>query len=908
MGGLYSCSGMLHHLHTRFDSETVVAECCRCGLVINAIKEEPTIPRSMIYRLTKSRRPKSNNPTTPHIHDTFEVLIRILSEAIDSDTRSVNTKSKLFAGKIGHDDASIELLKFARFTLDQDRYIPPEPNAESAQHLTRCFFQLQLALSQEKAVQTPAPLQHAFGSLLDKLGGAQYMSGAQKKKMDFTKRPSLLSERDVIHGKLGCISDMSDEVIIDAFRTQVGHDNLAASTHMDVLEEIQKHRKSDALSVEIACQRSEGFVSTTELKRAYRAFEIPDLGEALGNDVLVGLIKGSLGSGTKEDLKVISRHRGIYELEQLLLDLSPSEDQTQDDVALDFYYAQMPVGLSNIGNTCYLNSLLQYMYTVREIRKTILDLESHVEDESDDAWNGKVIDGRALTRQDVTEAKELAIELKKLFIEMQTAKKRSVRPSSRLVELLLTTNSDPSATNLGKPRAPDDFFEQQDVSETLSILVHRLGAAFKRVPKEDASEPIDRFESLFYVKAVQKRDDLNESTGQREERRIVEDFSTLILPVTEPISMEELMDDYFYLEAPLLSATPLKQHFNISSDGPPGDEGRGGTAVSDPGSSNQGIVQDSSSVNSQDRDITVTELPPILHVHLLRTQYDRAGSTSFKSQAMINIPKRLFLDQYLESYQGGNQERVKRAKILKSKRRKCRKSLEESRRKHSAVSAALNSGAESAFMDEGVAISEPSDPGTETSAKHDTRENEIESSDNIPWSPTPADTAVDQPDFEPLSEECANEAALDKSSDIQIEAEQPRLDEPQTRRVITTFEGGLSEQEHQEKIKALTEAIQKELGDARSEEYKLHAVFHHEGGSNFGHYWVYIYDDQSSSEPRWLKFSDDIVSEIGLAREGEVFDGTMGSTSCFCIYVRAGKPDLVQTVSRLISGVGQGQE
>lgn len=35
----------------------------------------------------------------------------------------------------------------------------------------------------------------------------------------------------------------------------------------------------------------------------------------------------------------------------------------------------LPVGLLNIGNTCYLNSLLQYLFTVKAVREIILNYE-----------------------------------------------------------------------------------------------------------------------------------------------------------------------------------------------------------------------------------------------------------------------------------------------------------------------------------------------------------------------------------------------------------------------------------------------------------------------------------------------------------------------------------------------------
>lgn len=39
--------------------------------------------------------------------------------------------------------------------------------------------------------------------------------------------------------------------------------------------------------------------------------------------------------------------------------------------------ADTPVGLQNIGNTCYLNSLLQYFFTVSELRKIVLEFDQY---------------------------------------------------------------------------------------------------------------------------------------------------------------------------------------------------------------------------------------------------------------------------------------------------------------------------------------------------------------------------------------------------------------------------------------------------------------------------------------------------------------------------------------------------
>jgi hypothetical protein len=36
----------------------------------------------------------------------------------------------------------------------------------------------------------------------------------------------------------------------------------------------------------------------------------------------------------------------------------------------------VPVGLGNLRNTCYLNSILQYFYTVKDVRDLVLNLET----------------------------------------------------------------------------------------------------------------------------------------------------------------------------------------------------------------------------------------------------------------------------------------------------------------------------------------------------------------------------------------------------------------------------------------------------------------------------------------------------------------------------------------------------
>jgi ubiquitin carboxyl-terminal hydrolase 25/28 len=100
-------------------------------------------------------------------------------------------------------------------------------------------------------------------------------------------------------------------------------------------------------------------------------------------------------------------------------------------------------------------------------------------------------------------------------------------------------------------------------------------------------------------------------------------------------------------------------------------------------------------------------------------------------------------------------------------------------------------------------------------------------------------------------------------------------------------------------IATLRTKLQDQFTDMRQQRYRLQAVFIHRGSSNYGHYWIYIYD---FARDIWREYNDERVSVVD--DRNKIFDpsGSNGATPYYLVYVRdEDKDELVDAVCREIA-------
>ncbi|ODV84927.1 hypothetical protein CANARDRAFT_28664 [[Candida] arabinofermentans NRRL YB-2248] len=121
-----------------------------------------------------------------------------------------------------------------------------------------------------------------------------------------------------------------------------------------------------------------------------------------------------------------------------------------------------PAGLNNIGNTCYLNSLLQFYFVIEPLRTLVLEFNKTLDMdliENNESFQCRRIGGRRVGYKETERSYQFMYQLRDLYNKMIHANQRCVQPTKELAYLAFSPISEEV-----------EFEDESDKKDTAVVL------------------------------------------------------------------------------------------------------------------------------------------------------------------------------------------------------------------------------------------------------------------------------------------------------------------------------------------------------------------------------------------------------------------------------------------------------
>ncbi|KAL1602675.1 ubiquitin-specific protease ubp2 [Paraconiothyrium brasiliense] len=639
-----------------------------------------------------------------------------------------------------------------------------------------------------------------------------------------------------------------DDFVITMYTSKVNDSPQETEIGRKAVKIIADYRKSQRLWQWLETGQMDA--AEMDTAEAYATLSITDRSSRLDPSVLQTLYEGMLQDAPENAQRLETALAKVRQDQQNSHGTSYLD--TTQQPAHNYELDEWPVGCCNIGNTCYLNSVLQFLFTIKPLRDMVIDCDTHFQDLSPEALEPKRVGRTAVSRARAETGQQFVRELQALFKHMITANTHNIRPERSLAALALTRgeNTDIASeaptrapSRLGKigdmpvsgpmlppgfsttsmPPSPADSVMGDAEGDADSMKAMDLTATADKPSNTAASQP----EPPSRPPPVPPRPQASADIGLKKLEDVAQqqDAAEILNNVFDLLSCafkgEDVLQDGEQLD--LIKKTFFSNVTTVrktkDKDIPKSDL-QDNVLVSTKG-------RDRSICAALDDEFGLTELEggvtkyeffenaaPIQIINVRRLQFENGRAR--KDESHLALDKVLYLDRYLKSTRSLSEEQLQELRNQQWRLQAELRTL-ETRKK------LLN---ETEFKD--VDLAGVLD---ETASLVTKLEEQL-------------------PDSHSNSEP---QQSLQESSSSSPASSRPLTDQLNQR--ADELRPELSEiHERMDKLETHIDSVFK---DCQDHPYRLHAIFMHAGSSSGGHYWIYIYDFQHDI---WRKYNDETVT------------------------------------------------
>jgi predicted metal-binding protein len=335
--------------------------CSSCHQSWQIYVSDRVIPQSLLdgFLATKDEETQTN---------ALLMLIFYTGNVLHGGKKPINSNNAKFKEIIKISKESLELIDLIGYTLVEDYFQPKESINPTTLH----YILEELSLKNEIINNglTPSKIitfTDATQQICQNLGIKKNQQ-TMKEFMDVFQLYTTKTKNE--HMILGCTSHATHDQIINCYKVLKHRVPAQAPRLLDALVELTTNMNNHELEEFVAIERSNGAVTESELKRSYYSFG--DINHDTSAKRILEIYQYNIFVNPhrsleyKESLKTIASHRTSYILEQFL------NTGMVDEHLFETGPVGLPAGLNNIGNTCYLNLILQYYFSLTPLRESIL--------------------------------------------------------------------------------------------------------------------------------------------------------------------------------------------------------------------------------------------------------------------------------------------------------------------------------------------------------------------------------------------------------------------------------------------------------------------------------------------------------------------------------------------------------